>query len=415
MTLVVDRDRITHIFRTGERALPTNAEVHNLDGHFVIPGLIDGHVHVFAGNVGDSSDMAEARATELARMERVLLGGVTTVRSMGGACRASRELARRAMIGELVSPDIYFPTVVIGPAGLSWFHGARPSSSCFRMVDGPLDPGELVAAAKRTGATGIKLYGDLPAQIAQAIAEEAHRQGLIVWAHATLFPARPSELVHAGVDVLSHAGHLIWEAVDSLPGFAAEAGPPAPYAVIPPSDVRVEAVLRLMAERGTILDPTLLFYHLLATVPESADRDSLADRQAFEDARTWSAGVTRRARELGVPVAAGTDAIGAAEETSLPNLHCELELLVDRAGFSPLEAITSATKVAAQALGLEDVVGVLDVGKQADLVVLRSDPAIDIRNTRDIAFVMKRGKIISGPDGSAQESTLGGRPNLSCR
>jgi len=58
---------------------------------------------------------------------------------------------------------------------------------------------------------------------------------------------------------------------------------------------------------------------------------------------------------------------------------------------------------------------VLDVGKQADLVVLRSDPAIDIRNTRDIAFVMKRGKIISGPDGSAQESTLGGRPNLSCR
>jgi imidazolonepropionase-like amidohydrolase len=108
--------------------------------------------------------------------------------------------------------------------------------------------------------------------------------------------------------------------------------------------------------------------------------------------------VTRRAHELGVPIAAGTDAMGAEEEGSLPNLHRELELLVNQAGLSPLEAIESATSIAARALGLEETLGTITIGKQADLVVLRSDPTLDIRNTRDIAFVVKRGRVVSAPD-----------------
>jgi imidazolonepropionase-like amidohydrolase len=401
MTLVVEGDRILDLFPTGAKALPSNATVRDLNGHFVMPGLIDAHVHVFAtAGARDSAARADFLARERARMGRALRSGVTTVRNMGGTCRPIRELARQAELGQVESPDPYFPMLVIGSeGGRTAFPGiGRLGRGCARVIDGPLDPAELVTAAKANGATGIKLYGDLSAEVAQRIAEEAHRQGLLVWAHATLFPARPSELVRGGADVVSHAGHLIWEAVDSLPAFVAAAGPAAPYAFVSPSDPAVEEVLRLMAESGTILDPTLILYNLPASAPDTANQISAADREA---AGKWAADVTRRARELGVPVAAGSDAMGAEEEGSLPNLHRELELLVNEAGFSPLEAITSATSVAARTLGLETTVGTIAVGKQADLVVLRSDPTLDIRNTRDIAFVVKRGRVISGPDALA--------------
>jgi imidazolonepropionase-like amidohydrolase len=104
--------------------------------------------------------------------------------------------------------------------------------------------------------------------------------------------------------------------------------------------------------------------------------------------------LTRRARELGVAVAAGTDALAGERDGELPNLHRELELLVHGAGFSPLEAITAATRNSARALGAEDTRGTIGVGKLADLVVLRADPSADIRNTREIELVVKRGRVI---------------------
>jgi imidazolonepropionase-like amidohydrolase len=71
-----------------------------------------------------------------------------------------------------------------------------------------------------------------------------------------------------------------------------------------------------------------------------------------------------------------------------------MELLVREAGFTPTEAIAAATGVAARAAGVEDSRGTLAAGKLADLVVLRADPTADIRNTREIEFVVKRGRIV---------------------
>ena len=151
------------------------------------------------------------------------------------------------------------------------------------------------------------------------------------------------------------------------------------------------------AERGVILDATLYLFHAQASNPEpSPNVDFQVGREVLEAAAKWGDAVTRRARELGVPVSAGTDGQGALTEGSLPNLHTELELLVKEAGFSPLEAIRSATSIAARTMRREDSIGTIAVGRQADLVVLRSDPLADIRNTRDIAFVIKRGRVIGG-------------------
>lgn len=80
----------------------------------------------------------------------------------------------------------------------------------------------------------------------------------------------------------------------------------------------------------------------------------------------------------------------------MPSIHDELELLVTRAGLSPLEAITAATGTGAKILGIDGVSGTIAIGKRADVVVLAADPTVDIRNTRRIAHVLKGGHLIDG-------------------
>src|SRR5437763_1393930 len=83
--------------------------------------------------------------------------------------------------------------------------GATPAAPRMRAVTSSSDIATVVADAKRTGATGLKLYADLSPDIIARIVREAHAQGLRVWSHATIFPARPSDAVAAGVDVISHS------------------------------------------------------------------------------------------------------------------------------------------------------------------------------------------------------------------
>jgi imidazolonepropionase-like amidohydrolase len=112
--------------------------------------------------------------------------------------------------------------------------------------------------------------------------------------------------------------------------------------------------------------------------------------------------IARAAHRRGVTIIAGTDTLGSgdtdADSLTLPNLHRELELLVTLAGLTPEEALAGATRDAAAVLGAGRFRGTVEVGKLADLVVLRSNPLRDIRNTRSIQLVVKRGRVIpQGP------------------
>ena len=196
----------------------------------------------------------------------------------------------------------------------------------------------------------------------------------MVWAHAALRPARPLDVVAAGVDVVSHA-NLVSLAMDSARRAAALRAPAT--APLDLDDAGLDSLFSAMVRGRTTLEPTLLI---------------------FEDSPPLlrlAGAVSRQAHRRGVTLIAGTDTLGAAGSSSpaLPNLHRELELLVTLAGLSPAEALESATRDAAAALGAGSTRGTVEVGKLADLVVLRSDPLLDIRNTRSIQLVMKRGRV----------------------
>ena len=107
----------------------------------------------------------------------------------------------------------------------------------------------------------------------------------------------------------------------------------------------------------------------------------------------WSARFVGRANQIGVKICAGTDYINDLNRP-FPFIFDELDLYVEKCGFYPMEAIFTVTKVAAEALGVADKVGSVEIEKQADLLVLPGNPYDDIKGLRKIRMIIKRGQIL---------------------
>lgn len=376
MTILIQRERIVAVGPVGRVSLPAGTTVRDLSGRFVIPGLFESHGHVGSDVSGEDSRERAGR-----RLCRALLGGITAVRDMAGDTRALASMARDAKVGDIASPDIYYAALWAGPAFFSDPRTAQASAGeipgslpGMRAVDSTTDLRQAVAEARGTGATAIKLYADLSPALVAAATTEAHRQGLLVWAHAAIGPVTPLQVVEAGVDVVSHAPLLARQlgleryralTKDSI------AVPPGTF-----DSPTFDSLLDAMRGRQTLLDPTLFIYGAVrgALVPVGV-------------------AVTARAHRVGIPLVAGTDSLGVGDAGpwQLPNLHRELWLLVHEAGLTPAEALGTATRNAARATGSLPDRGTIEPGKLADLVILDADPTLDIANTTTIREVMKRG------------------------
>ena len=346
-------------------------------GRFLIPGLIDAHVH-----------LSGATREETARLlEWVIQGGVTSVRDMAGDARALAGINEALISGELTGPSLYYSALIAGPPFLSdprleaATAGYEAGEAPYMIPATPeTDMAEALAIAKGTGATGVKLYAALDADLVRTATDEAHRRGLQVWAHSAVFPAKPVEILDAGVDGVSHAPYVIWEADPPTPDFTLRAQ--GDFARIAADGPDMGRVIEAMVRNGTVLDPTLFVF----------DRGDDSADSALRLA--WGAAFTQRALRAGVTIAAGTDGVGRPMAGDLPNVHREMELLVALAGFTPVEALAAATFGGASAIGVADRVGRIAQGMIADLVLLSADPALDVRNTRSIVHVLQRGQLV---------------------
>jgi imidazolonepropionase-like amidohydrolase len=413
-TVVIADDQFTAVGSSGSTPAPPGADVIDARGTFLMPGLVDMHVHVYTPDKWHP--------------ELFLAAGVTTVLDLGGQVRDVA--AHRAAIesGTILGPRLHFT----GPM-LEEDEPYQGFAAFCQRVDATLVEAEVDALAA-AGVDGIKLYVTVRPATARRACAHAHAAGLPVFMHQ--HATWGADAAGAGVDCVEHLnvfGQLAPEALRP-----ADPGRMTPFEYggwlwswIADVDPRSDAVRRLydaLIAAGTALDPTLVLSAsrpgalgedvgdtsmddpertpLLPVLPPPV-REELVSRwaerrQAASRASEASKDRTRRAwqnmlalvggfHRAGGVVLAGTDCPNVAIVAGF-SLHRELELLV-RAGLSPMEAIVAATRRPAERLGKTAVFGTVAPGHSADLLVLGADPLADIRNVRRIERVIARGLV----------------------
>lgn len=381
-TILIKGQTIYQIFPTGSLKLADSIAIFNLNGKYVIPGLIDTHVHLAT----DPTD--EPRSAVENILKKMLLAGVTSVRDMAGDARMLAGLSRDAFVGDINSPNIYYSALM---AGTEFFKDGRTKASSKGGVNGNMpfmkaisDSTNFVLAiaeAKGTGATGIKLYEQLSSDLIKKVVDEATKQNIKVWAHAATFPAKPIEVVKAGVSVISHSEMLYFNKFptkNSIPKEWENREKPDQSNEFWDEEIKklnLDTLLNLMKMKGTILDATQSVYvPMIKKNPKLRWKGEISTR------------ITKKAYQTGVKISTGTD----TQELYVTE---ELKLLVRYCGFTPIDAIIAATRNGAEAIGILKTHGTIEVNKFADIIILNKNPLDDIRNIDAVDFVIKSGQI----------------------
>ncbi|MCW8876287.1 MAG: amidohydrolase family protein [Kangiellaceae bacterium] len=385
-SVLIEQNKIVRVAPSKKLSKSKNAVVIDLKNKYIVPGLIDAHVH----HATDPDGWDQLNETKK-RLSGLIKGGVTSVRDMGGDARALAYLKRQAEVGTILSPDIFFSVIIGGesffsdPRTVSSAKGRKPGDTAWmRAVDLESDFDSIMLQAKGIGATGIKIYADVEADLVSSLAQHANQHDLKVWSHAYIGPSKPSQTVQAGVETISHATDLSAELVKDFKHWRRNSGKFDQQTLSKLLDANnYQQLLSLMKEKGTILDATMTVFEQRA---EANEKSALMHKLSVE--------MTRLAFESGITIAAGTDAFSDLTKNELPKIHRELALFVSEVGMSPIQAIQTATLNSAKVIGIDQIVGSIEKGKTANLLIVNSDPSENIGNLSDIAHVIKNGKFI---------------------
>jgi imidazolonepropionase-like amidohydrolase len=360
-------------------------------GKFLIPGMMDVHIHLAGGRMFDPSSGQANEKIGILALQGYLYSGVTTVLDVGNCAPYIFKLRDMERSGQIVS------TRLLAAGGIVTYPGSHGSGRCSTdIASWPQDAPKLEAALALKP-DYIKITYDehgwgtrpmitlLTTDLIHQIVEYSNDHGVRVTAH-TSDEKRSREAIFAGVDTLAH-----------------------PVIQGPVSDKWVN----LMAARKTPFATTLTIgegYSRLAEHPEYLDQPLYkailppeeitrlkTKEHAFQQTNRWAAWMKvmtpvaqeniRKIDEAGGIAAVGTD------QTSGAAVHRELELIV-AGGVSPLHAIRMATLNGAVFLGKDRDMGSVEEGKIADLVLLDADPLADINNTKKVNTVIKAGQVI---------------------
>jgi len=384
--VLIQGDRITRISRTSFK-VPDGAKIIDGQRSVLLPGLMDMHIHLSGGRGLDGSDWNTGRRA----LHGFLYSGITTVYDAGNNADFIFDVRARERAGTILSPRIFASGgVVTAPGG----HGSSLSGTLINswpeaipLLDAHLahNPDIVKFTFDEHGWGTRPLIPLLDPHVMAQAAAYLNAHGVRTTVH-TSHEFRARQAIMAGLNTLAH-----------------------PIIQGPVSDEFVQ----LMANSRTPMVSTLTIgegYSRLVEYPEFLDRPlyqavyepGLIERlkgpvrqeYAARAWTTWMKVMTPVAQEnlRKIHAANGVIVLGS-DQSAGPQSHRELELMVD-GGISPLDAIRIGTLNAAVFLGKERELGSIEEGKIADLILLGSDPLVDISNTQDIELVIKGGVII---------------------
>jgi len=413
-TVIFEGDQIIAVQPTSQNSGAD--EVIDGAGKYLIPGLWDFHVHL----------SYDERLTA-AMPDLFLSWGITSVRDTGGLMHNMLPIVEAMRAENAIAPRVFFAGPLLDGNDVVYDGDGRPEIGV--SVPTPERARETVRELADQGVNFIKVYEMTSPEVFAALVETAEALDLPIDSHVPL-SMRASEagphvdsiehLRNIEMDCASNAVELhstrlrLLENPDGIPGAQLRSNLHN-LQRMPAVENYDEAVCdrTIAAMADTMMVPTLRLNSLtvappylkpdwaeaLARVPQDVQEDWSAQvtrRQENGGGATpfaeWSLFLTNRMHEAGVPFGAGTD---TPISLSIPgySLHSELEMLV-HAGLSPLEAIGAATLRPAQYFSLEGVLGTIEEGKRADLVLLDANPLEDISNTKRISLVISKGILV---------------------
>ena len=378
--VVVENGRIAQAGPRANVTIPKSAKMIDARGKTLLPGLWDMHAHFEQVEWGPI----------------YLASGVTTVRDCGNELEFITAARDSVSAGHGLGPRILAAGVV---------DGSSDFTIGVEKADTPEQARMWTDRYHDAGFQQMKIYSSVKLAELKAVADEAHRLGMTVTGHVPE-GLNAYQAIDAGQDQVNHIQYIADIMHAPLPISASRAERRAANASVDVNSLEAQKAIAFLKAHGTVVDPTLSLFELFSATtatpvssfepgiakvaPELraqlADVGPPSDRSAAQKKLLESGirivGALHRA---GIPIVAGTD-----QAVPGHSLHRELELYV-QAGFTPLEAIQSATIVPARAMRLEDETGTIEPGKRADLTILNADPLTDIRNTRQVDSVVTNG------------------------
>ena len=419
MTVLINDRKIAVVGGFSSVSIPRNAQVVDASRKFLIPGLVDSHVHLTGAR--------EPSGSREFFLPLLLANGITTVRDMGGYLESLVPLRREIRQGKRLGPEIFFA----GP----YLDGSPPSFQPSLVETNAVEAAEDVHTLVQQGVDFIKVQSILSRDAYFAIAQAARREHIPFVGHV---PDRvtAAEASDAGQKSVEHLTGVLRACSSEEPRLMREQFQVGPKNATPESsharemqwerellqtysNKQADALIVKFVHNQTWQVPTLILLRndaypgpetdspdnpLLQFVPRTIaakwkqvrlTQDKLSSASDFElreKLMAQSMHVVAQMESSGVPILAGTD---SAAPYVIPGfaLHEELALLV-KAGLSPMQALQAATKDPADFLGKGATQGTIEAGKNADLLLLDADPLEDIRNTRRIRAVILGGRLL---------------------
>ena len=404
--VIIVKNRITTVGPRKPTRYPRNAATINGRGAYLIPGLWDMHVHLV---FGDWFPLAQQITLPL-----LVANGITGVRDMGSELDTVQGWRNEIEVGRLIGPRI----MTSGPM----LDGPKPRFPSSIAITTPEDGRRAVNNLKHAGVDFLKLQSLIPREAVFAIADEARQQEIPFEGHVP-DAMRASEMSEAGMHSFEHLigifeGSSLLED-EFLKGDKTETRFLTSY-----DPERAAALAELLAKNQTWQCPTLVWErggNLIDVTDFSKDTrakyvpaywkeqtwkkfteqlesefntDDLETRKKFIEKELE---VVQLLHKAGVPFLAGTDTPPGVYIFPGFSLHEELQRFV-AAGFTPLEALQTATINPARFFHMEDQLGTIESGKIADLVLLDANPLADISNSQKVSGVILNGRFLSKND-----------------